>query len=104
MTVIGFLSTAPVVEESMSEEVANAVEALEGYDIEYETGPMGTTIEAETTDELFAAAQAAHDAVDADRVSTVLKIDDKRTSDHTARDKVKAVESHLGREAKSDGT
>ncbi|WP_459889191.1 MTH1187 family thiamine-binding protein [Halostagnicola bangensis] len=103
MTVIGFLSTAPVIEDSMSGEVAKAVDALEEYDVEYETGPMGTTIEAETTDELFAAAQAAHDAIDADRVSTVFKIDDKRTSDQTASDKVDAVESHLGRAAKTGG-
>ncbi|USZ72720.1 MTH1187 family thiamine-binding protein [Natronosalvus halobius] len=101
MTVIGFLSTAPVVEDSMSAEVANAVEALEDYDVEYETGPMGTTIEAENVDELFAAAQAAHEAVDGDRVSTFLKIDDKRTSDESAAAKVDAVESHLERPARS---
>ncbi len=103
MTVIGFLSTAPVIEDSMSGEVARAVETLEEYDVEYETGPMGTTIEAETTDELFAAAQAAHDTIDADRVSTVLKIDDKRSSDESAQEKVDAVESHLGRAAKTNG-
>lgn len=101
MTVIGFLSTAPVTEESMAAEVAAAVEALEAFDVEYETTPMGTTIEAESTDELFAAAQAAHDAIDADRVSTLLKVDDKRASDASARDKVEAVEEELGREARN---
>ncbi|MFC7230283.1 MTH1187 family thiamine-binding protein [Saliphagus sp. GCM10025308] len=101
MTVIGFLSTAPVVEDSMSEAVANAIDALEDYDVEYETGPMGTTIEAEDVGELFAAAQAAHEAVDGDRVSTFLKIDDKRTSDESAAAKVDAVESHLERPARS---
>ena len=29
MTVIGFLSTAPITEGSMSEDVANAIEALD---------------------------------------------------------------------------
>ena len=104
MTVIAMLSVAPVVEGSMSEQVARAVAALDDYDVSYETNPMGTVIEADDVDELLAAVGAAHKAVDADRVSTFLKIDDKRTSDQTARDKVDAVEKHLGREAKSDGT
>jgi len=60
-----------------------------------------TTIEADSIDELFGAAQAAHEAVDGDRVSTFLKIDDKRSSDETAVEKVRAVESKLGRAARS---
>ena len=102
MTVIGFLSVAPVVEGSMSEEVAKAVAALEGFDVGYETTPMGTVIEADDSAELFAAAAAAHEAVDADRVSTFLKVDDKRTVDQAASEKVDAVEGHLGREAKRE--
>ncbi len=101
MTVVALLSVAPVIEDSMSGEVAKAVDALEAYDVSYETNPMGTVIEAETTDELFAAAQAAHDAVDADRVSTVLKIDDKRTREFDAAEKVTAVEDQLGRPARN---
>jgi uncharacterized protein (TIGR00106 family) len=102
MTVVALLSVAPVTEESMADEVAKAVEALEEYDVDYETNPMGTVIEADSTDELFAAAQAAHEAVDGDRVSTVLKIDDKRTRDAAASEKVEAVEEALGRPASSD--
>ncbi|WP_306058781.1 MTH1187 family thiamine-binding protein [Natronococcus wangiae] len=102
MTVIALLSVAPVIEGSMAGEVAKAVEALEEYDVEYETNPMGTVIEAESTDELFAAAQAAHDAVDGDRVSTVLKIDDKRTREVSASEKVEAVERELGRPPTSE--
>ncbi|WP_424018109.1 thiamine-binding protein [Halorientalis pallida] len=101
MTVVGFLSVAPVIEGSMAEEVAAAVDALEDFDVAYETTPMGTTIEAEEIGELFAAAQAAHEAVDADRVSTVLKIDDKRTR-QSAEEKVAGVEDALGRPARSD--
>ncbi|APW98819.1 hypothetical protein CHINAEXTREME_13955 [Halobiforma lacisalsi AJ5] len=97
MTVIALLSVAPVIEESMADDVADAVAALEGYDVEYETNPMGTVIEADDVGELFAAAQAAHEAVDADRVSTVLKIDDKRDRGTTASEKVDAVEEALGR-------
>ena len=99
MTVIALLSVAPVVEDSMSGEIAKAVEALEAYDVEYETNPMGTVIETDDIGELFAAAQAAHEAVDHDRVSTVLKIDDKRNRDTNAAAKVEAVEEHLGRAA-----
>jgi len=100
MTVVALLSVAPVIEGSMSEEVAKAVDALEAFDVRYETNPMGTVIEADDVETLFAAAQAAHEAVDGDRVSTVLKIDDKRTEGGRAREKVDAVEEHLGRPAR----
>ncbi|ELZ49274.1 hypothetical protein C464_05083 [Halorubrum coriense DSM 10284] len=102
MTAIAMLSVAPVIEESMSAEVAKAVAVLDDFDVSYETNPMGTVVEADDAETLFAAAAAAHDAVDGDRVSTVLKIDDKRTSDETAARKVDAVEDHLGREAKRE--
>ncbi len=103
MTVIALLSVAPVIEDSMSGEVAKAVEALSEFDVTYETNPMGTVIEADDSSELFAAAQAAHEAVDADRVSTVLKIDDTRTKDRSASDKVDAVEAKLGRPPTNKG-
>ncbi|ELZ57160.1 MULTISPECIES: MTH1187 family thiamine-binding protein [Halorubrum] len=102
MTAIAMLSVAPVIEESMAGEVAKAVAALDEFDVSYETNPMGTVIEADDAETLFAAAAAAHEAVDGDRVSTVLKIDDKRTSESSAADKVTAVEDHLGREAKRE--
>ncbi|NGM69474.1 MTH1187 family thiamine-binding protein [Natronolimnobius sp. AArcel1] len=102
MTVIALLSVAPVIEDSMASEVAKAVDALEEYNVTYETNPMGTVIEADEIGELFAAAQAAHEAVDGDRVSTVLKIDDKRGREQSADQKVDAVEAALGRPAHSD--
>ena len=102
MTVTALLSVAPVIEESMAGEVAKAVAALEEFDLAYETNPMGTVVEADDAETLFAAAAAAHEAVDADRVSTFLKIDDRRTSTRRAREKVDAVERELGREAKRD--
>lgn len=102
MTVIALLSVAPVIEDSMAEEVAAAVDALDAHDVRYETNPMGTVIEADDIDTLLAAVGDAHKAVDADRVSTVLKIDDKRVSDESAAEKVEAVQEVLGREARSD--
>jgi len=100
MTVVALLSVAPVIEDSMAGEVAKAVAALDDFDVSYETNPMGTVIEADNIDELLAAVGAAHKAVDGDRVSTFLKIDDKRTRDTSARHKVERVEEELGREAK----
>ena len=101
MTVIAMLSVAPVVEGSMASEVAKAVAALDAHDVDYETNPMGTVIEADDVDSLLAAVASAHKAVDGDRVSTFLKIDDKRTTDQRASEKVKAVERELGRPARS---
>ena len=49
-----------------------------------------------------AAAVAAHEAVEADRVSIYPKIDDKRTAGASAREKVEHVEQHPGQEARSD--
>lgn len=86
----------------MGEEVAKAVDALEAFDVSYETNPMGTVVETDSIGELFEAVEAAHTAVDGDRVSTVLKIDDKRASDQSASEKVESVEHYLGRSAKSE--
>lgn len=102
MTVIALLSVAPVREGSMAEDVAAAVAALDDFDVAYETNPMGTVIEADDVGTLLEAVEAAHRAVDADRVSTFLKIDDKRTSDVPAREKVEGVERALGREARRE--
>ncbi|SDJ22722.1 uncharacterized protein, MTH1187 family [Halovenus aranensis] len=101
MTVTAFLAVSPTVEGSMAPEIAKAVEALEPFDVAYETTAMGTILEASEVSEVFAAAQAAHEAVDSDRVGTFLKIDDKRATDDPAEAKVDAVEEHLGREATS---
>lgn len=102
MTVIALLSVAPVTEGSMAGEVAKAVAALDDFDVSYETNPMGTVIETDDMDELLAAVGAAHRAVEANRVSTFLKIDDKRNRDQRAREKVEAVEQELGRQAKRE--
>ena len=100
MTAVGFLTVAPA-QKSMSSEIAKAIDALEGFGVEYETTGMGTIIEADEAATLFEAAAAAHEAVDSERVVTSLKIDDKRGVEQTAEGKVKSVEEHLGREARS---
>ena len=86
----------------MAADVATAVAALDDFDVAYETNPMGTVVEADDVDTLLAAVAAAHKAVEGDRVSTFLKIDDKRTSDSSASEKVAHVERELGRAARSE--
>jgi uncharacterized protein (TIGR00106 family) len=85
----------------MAEDVARAVAALDDHPVTYETTPMGTTIETDDVGDLFDAVEAAHRAVEGDRVSTFLKIDDKRTSEGSAHEKVDRVEAALGRRARS---
>jgi len=98
------LSVAPLdsPDVDFDAEIASAIDALEDFDVRYETHPMETTIEAEDMDELLAAVEAAHEAVDAPRVSTNLKVDHYREDDLAVEEKVDRVESHLGREAASD--
>lgn len=102
MSVVAHLSVVPIKTGSLAEDVATAIEAIDDYDVWYETNPMGTVIEAPDVETLFAAVQAAHEAVDGDRVLTSVKIDEKRVRDDTATDKVAAVESELGREPTSE--
>jgi len=86
----------------MAPEIAKAIDALENHPVAYETTPMGTLIEADDPAALFAAAEAAHEAVDGDRVVTTLKIDDKRATEEPMSEKVDAVEDHLGRQPRGD--
>ena len=104
MSVVALLSVAPVGEPgSMAPAVADAVAALEDFDVRYETNPMGTVIEADDIGTLLDAAEAAHTAVDADRVSTFLKIDDDRTRTGDVGGKVERVAAALGRPARGGG-
>jgi len=103
MTVTAMLSVAPLdsPDVDLDAEIASAIDALEEYDVRYETHPMETTIEADSLDEVFAAAQGAMEAVDAGRVSADLKIDHFREEDLAVEEKVDRVEEHLGRPAAS---
>lgn len=102
MTVTALLSVAPVKEGSMAEDVAEVIETIDEFDVTYETNPMGTVIQTDSIDELLEVVAAAHKAVDGPRVSTFLKVDDKRTTDKPSNAKVTDVEEILGREARSD--
>jgi len=52
MTVTAMLSVAPLdsPEVDFNEEIAKAIDALEEFDVRYETNPMETTIEADSVE------------------------------------------------------
>lgn len=102
MTVFALLRVTPITEEDVTPEIAAAIDALEAYDVSYETTPMATTLEADDVHELFAACAAAHEAVDCAQVQTLVQVDDKREVEMTASDKVDAVEGELGRAPTSE--
>jgi len=101
MTVFGMLRITPVTDDDITEEVAAAIEALEDYEVTYQTNSMSTVIETEDLDELLAAVGAAHEAVPGDRVTTLLQIDDMRSKEIRAWEKVESVEEELGRSAET---
>ena len=85
---------------SVSEYVAAAVRELEASGLRCTPGPMGTTVEAGTAEEVYTAlarAQAAVFELGAGRAYTVLKMDERRdTEDRSAEDMVRSVQEHRG--------
>jgi uncharacterized protein (TIGR00106 family) len=66
---------------SVSQYVKVAIRELEASGLKCTPGPMGTTVEAETTEEAYAAiarAQAAVFELGAERAYTVIKMDERR--------------------------
>ncbi len=83
---------------SLSSYVAAAVDALDKTGIKYQLSGMGTQIETNNPQELCKAIEAAHEAVfakGADRVSTSVKIDNRRDKDRSLADKVLSAEKKL---------
>lgn len=83
----------------VSAHVAAALAVLRDQQrVRYELGPMFTTLEGDL-DEIFGLVRAMQEAVfaaGAQRVSTVLKVDDRRDKSASMRAKVRAVEERLG--------
>jgi uncharacterized protein (TIGR00106 family) len=79
----------------VSEYVKVAVRELEASGLKCTLGPMGTTVEAETTEEAYAAiarAQAAVFELGAERAYTVIKTDERRdVEDRSAEDMLDSV-------------
>ena len=84
---------------SVSAYVAAAVEVLEGQDrVRWELDSMFTTLEGESQDvfEVIRAMQEAVFAAGAQRVGTVIKMDERRDrAEVQMKDKVEAVQAHL---------
>lgn len=83
---------------SVSRFVAESVRVVRESGLRYQLTPMGTIIEGDL-DEILAVARRMHEApfaAGAARVSTLIKIDDRRDRQaHTLEGKVRAVEEKL---------
>ncbi len=78
--------------------VAAAVRVIRATGLRYRLNPMGTTVEG-TLRDLLALVPKVHDALFAmgiGRVSTLLKIDDRRDRPSTIESKITSVERELG--------
>jgi uncharacterized protein (TIGR00106 family) len=95
--IIAALSIFPIgVGTSLSRYVKASLQALEDAGVDYRIGPMSTTIETETLDQLFDAVKTAYDAqrkLGAQRIYMVLNIDDRRDKDARMASKLAAVNS-----------
>ncbi len=99
---IAAVSISPVgVGVSVSRYVTAAVRVVRGQDrVSYRLDPMFTTLEGDIT-EIFDLVRRMQDAVfeaGAQRVATVIKIDDRRDRDVRMQDKVRTVEEQLQRD------
>lgn len=94
--IVAEISIAPLGTEStsVSRYVAAAVESLESSGLKCSLGPMGTTVEAESAEEVYAALAKAQEVVfeaGAERAYTVVKMDERRDSGRSSGDMVNAV-------------
>jgi uncharacterized protein (TIGR00106 family) len=100
-TVIAEFSIIPIGQagSSVSRYVAAAVNALKNVKgLDFEVTPMGTILAAKDLDTIFEAVRQAHEAIIATgikRVSSTLRIDDRRDKQRTMADKVKAVKEYM---------
>ncbi|WP_433629365.1 MTH1187 family thiamine-binding protein [Halomicrococcus sp. NG-SE-24] len=102
MTVIARFEVIPVHDGSLSRDIAQAIEALDDFDISYELTATDTVIEAEDVDEVFDAVQTAHNAVESDRIISSLEVDEQKEREQHVEDRVESVAGVLGRDPKRD--
>ena len=98
--IVAEVSIAPLGTEgpSVSRYVAAAVKELEASGLKCTLGPMGTTVEAQTVEEAYAAiakAQAAVFEMGVGRAYTVIKMDERRDSGRSSEDMVRAVRENI---------
>jgi len=94
--IIAEISVVPLGEgTSVSRYVRLAIDEIKKSGLRTFSGPMCTSIEAASLEEILHVVKAAHEAVvrtGAKRVVTTLKIDDRRDKAATMEKKMKAVE------------
>jgi uncharacterized protein (TIGR00106 family) len=99
--VVAEISIIPMGTEttSVSRYVSAAVKEIEASGLKCSLGPMGTMIEADSIDEVYAAiarAQAAVFDLGAGRAYTILKIDERRdVQDRSMEDMVRSAEEGI---------
>ncbi|WP_136716940.1 thiamine-binding protein [Halorientalis salina] len=96
MSVIARFEVIPVGERRMSTAIASALRALDQFPVSYQTTATDTIIEADTSEQVFAAVQAAHQAIPDDRVITSVEIDEDRRRPQRMGERVAAVQRELG--------
>ncbi|MEK6987274.1 MAG: MTH1187 family thiamine-binding protein [Candidatus Thermoplasmatota archaeon] len=87
---------------SVSEYVARCLELVDRSGLPYKLNPMGTVVEG-SFDEVLALIAKCHKAVarDCPRVSTIIKIDDRKGAKNQIEAKVAHVEQILGRKLRT---
>lgn len=96
------LSVLPIGENcSMSSKVAKAIDLIDKSGLPYHVGAMGTVVEGEWN-ELLQLAHSCHqiERESAERVFTIITIDDRKGVDNMLDGKVKSVEEVLHRTLK----
>ena len=95
MSVIAEITTYPLDKGiSLSNYVLEAIRVLDASGFNYHIGPMATTVEADTVEELLDLFGKMHNAIASagcQRISTAIRIDDRRDKQRTMMYKVAAV-------------
>ncbi len=83
---------------SVGEWIARCLDLVDRSGLPYRLGPMGTTVEGDL-DRVLDLIKRCHESVlaDCDRVSTLIKIDDRKGATGRIESKVADVERRLGR-------
>ena len=87
---------------SVSKYVARCLEIVDASGLDYRLNPMGTVVEG-PFDEVLGLIARCHKAVakDCDRVSTTIKIDDRKGASGELDGKVRRVEAAVGRKLRT---
>ena len=93
------ISCTPLGEGSggISKFVAGCLRLVKESGLEYQLTPMGTIVEGDI-DEIFTLLRRMHESpftAGAQRVSTLIKIDDRRDREHTMQRKLASVHKHM---------